>query len=402
MKRMCSHLARHALPGALLLLLALLFQSSARAQESAVVTATGMAQLAGGNAASVRDAALRDALRKAVETGLGTLVEGRTLVENFALVNDRILSRAQGFVSSYEVLEEGERDGAYVMTVRAEVNRQVLGDDARSLGLLQELVGKPRLMVLVDESWRAGDPPGAPEAVANPASAARLAERLLERGFLLVDAETARRVRAAESRRLDEVLDDGEAVRLLARRAAEEHGAEVLVLGVCVAEPVSAVGGRVTASATFSARMVDASTGALMGSTQATQNGVGISADQARAASAARAADGACEALVRQIMQYWQDKANNGREVVVKLHNVDSYVRQAMAFIDGLKRVPGVSGARKRTWEEEERRLEVDITYLGGDLDQLVAAIVATLGPDFPTLDLRQAKGNSLDFYLRK
>jgi hypothetical protein len=396
--------ARRSWPAALILLLVLLSCSwRAAAQESATVTVTGMSQVVDRNTLGAREAALRDAMRKAVETGLGTLLESRTLVENFALVNDQIYSRANGFVSSYEVLEEKEQAGTYVMSVRCVVNQQKLGDDARSLGLLQELVGKPKMMIMVDEFWwDASLPKDSQEAVDDPASAARIAERFLDRGFALVDAETVKKLRASEMGTMDDLMNNGDAIIRLAQQAAADYGAEVLILGTCKAEPVSVVGGKYTASATFSAKIVDASTGALMGTKQYSQNGVGASPEQARAESGGRAGDGVSETLIGQVLQYWQDKANNGMDYIIKLYNVDSFVQQGMKFIQGVKGVTGVTAAKKRAWDEKLHRLEIDLTYKGNDVDELTYAIVEKLSPAFPQLELREAKGNNLNFYLKK
>ncbi len=388
---------------ALLLIVLGLSAGGARAQESATVTVEGLAQIVDGNTLSAREAALRDAMRKAVETGLGTLMESRTMVENFELKKDEIYSRASGYVSTYEVLEEKKQIDMYWMKVRAVVNQQKLGDDARALGLLQELVGKPKMMIMVDEYWwdgsRAKDQQ---EAVDDPASAARIAERFLGRGFALVDAETVKKLRSSEMQTMDDLMNNGEAIIRLAQQAAAEYGAEVLILGTCKAEPANLVGGKYTATATFTAKIVDASTGALMGTKQYSQSGVGISPEQARSESGARAGDGVSQTLIDQVLQYWQDKANNGMDYIIKLYNVDSFVQQGMKFITGLKGIGGVTHAKKRSWDEKLHRLEIDLTYKGNDVDELTYAIVEALSPAFPQLDLREAKGNNLNFYLKK
>ncbi|MFA7332120.1 MAG: flagellar assembly protein T N-terminal domain-containing protein [Candidatus Delongbacteria bacterium] len=387
----------------LLLIVLGLSAGGARAQESATVTVEGLAQIIDGNTLSAREAALRDAMRKAVETALGTLMESRTMVENFELKKDEIYSRASGFVSTYEVLEEKKQIDMYWMKVRAVVNQQKLGDDARALGLLQELVGKPKMMIMVDEYWWDGSlAKDQQEAVDDPASAARIAERFLGRGFALVDAETVKKLRSSEMQTMDDLMNNGEAIIRLAQQAAAEYGAEVLILGTCKAEPANLVGGKYTATATFTAKIVDASTGALLGTKQYSQSGVGISPEQARSESGARAGDGVSQTLIDQVLQYWQDKANNGMDYVIKLYNVDSFVQQGMKFITGLKGIGGVTHAKKRSWDEKLHRLEIDLTYKGNDVDELTYAIVEALSPAFPQLDLREAKGNNLNFYLKK
>lgn len=399
------HSTRHGLLRVLPLLLFgwLLACGQVNAQEQ-TLTVTGMAQIVDGNTLAARDAALRDAMRKAVETGLGTLLESRTLVENFALVNDQIYSNAQGFVSSHEVLDEKEEYGSYLMTIRATVNRDQLGKDARALGLLEDLMGKPKMMILLDEYWwDPGVPADQQTPVSDPASGARLAEKLLERGFSLVDAATARQLRATEMLMMDDLMASGEAIARIAQKAAADYGAEILILGSCKAEPVDQTAGRYTAASTLDVRIVDAATADLLGAKQYSQTGVGSSPEQARSESARRAGDGASSVLIDQVLQFWQDKANNGIEFMVKLYQVDSFVQQGMRFIKELKGVSGVTQARRRSWDEKLGRLEVALTYKGADADELTYAIVERLmdKPGFENLELRESKGNNLNFYLK-
>lgn len=366
------------------------------------VTVTGMAQISNNNLLAAQQAALRDAMRKAVETGLGTLLEGRTTVENFELKKDQILSRASGFVSSHEVLQEGQKAGVYEMTIRAVVNQQSLGDDARALGMLMDLVGKPKLMLMVDEYWWDSSlPKESQRKVDDPASAARVAELLLNRGFELVDAEMVKKLRESEMATMDDLMNDGAAITRLAQQAAAEYGAEILVLGVGKIEPASLVGGRYTATATMTAKVVNASTGALMSQKQDSQSGVGISPEQARAAAGSRVGDAITPVLIDQVLQKWQGQANNGQDFIVKLYNVSSFVQQGMKFINGVKGVAGVTQAKKRAWDEKLKRLELDVTFKDGGVDELTYAIVEALAPTFPTLELREAKGNNLNFYLK-
>jgi hypothetical protein len=384
------------------ILLLLLLVAAPLWAQGTTVTATGMSQISGGNLLDARQAALRDAMRKAVETGLGTLLEGRTTVENFELKKDQILSRASGFVSSHEVLQEGQKAGVYEVTIRAVVNQQSLGDDARALGMLMDLVGKPKLMVMVDEFWwDSGLPREAQEKVDDPASAARMAELLLARGFELVDAEMVKKLRESEMATMDDLMNDGAAITRLAQQAAAEYGAEVLLMGVSKIEPASVLGGKYTATASLNAKVVNASTGQLMGTRQESQSGVGISPEQARSAAGSRVGDAVAPVLMEQVLQKWQNQANNGQDFVVKLYNVGSFVQQGMKFITGVKGVSGVTQAKKRAWDEKLKRLEIDVTYKDGGVDELTYAIVEALAPSFPTLELREAKGNNLNFYLK-
>ena len=68
-----------------------------------------------------RNEALRQALRTAVEQAIGIFLKSKTVVENYELLSDRILSHSRGFVKTFEIISEGRQGGLYQMTVSADV-----------------------------------------------------------------------------------------------------------------------------------------------------------------------------------------------------------------------------------------------------------------------------------------
>jgi len=84
------------------------------------------------------DAALQNAFRNAVSQAVGVLVSAETLVENDAVVKDKILSFSRGFVESYEPLgEPTTEDGLVSVRIRAEVKRTDLRDRLQSAGIIK-------------------------------------------------------------------------------------------------------------------------------------------------------------------------------------------------------------------------------------------------------------------------
>lgn len=69
-----------------------------------------------------RQAAIHDALRMAVENKAGVMLDSKTLFENARILEDTIYARAEGFVRSYDVVDEAGKDGAYRVTIRAIVD----------------------------------------------------------------------------------------------------------------------------------------------------------------------------------------------------------------------------------------------------------------------------------------
>jgi len=115
-----------------------------------MVTDVGQAPIVDGNIGRARQMAIQDAQRNAVEQGLGTLIDSRTKVVNFQVLEDKIYSRASGYVTRYDILSQGETpDGTvYTVTIRANVQTASIKDDLRAIGILMTQIGNPRFMAM--------------------------------------------------------------------------------------------------------------------------------------------------------------------------------------------------------------------------------------------------------------
>jgi len=68
-----------------------------------------------------RDSAIKQGLRTAVEQAIGVFLKSETVVENFQLISDKILSHSRGYVNSFEVIDEKAESGLYSVTLSAVV-----------------------------------------------------------------------------------------------------------------------------------------------------------------------------------------------------------------------------------------------------------------------------------------
>ena len=171
-----------------LLLASLLLPLESGAQKLQLISAQGTAAILGGDKALARDRAIEDALRKAVEQAVGTMVESETLVSNYQILSDNIYSKSRGYVQSYAVTKEEVGADVYKVTVEAVVSMDYLEEDFKGLATLLQRVHKPRLLVRIlldapgwDES--AGSQP-------NPAETAFM-EIFTQKGFDLVKTKVA-------------------------------------------------------------------------------------------------------------------------------------------------------------------------------------------------------------------
>ena len=110
------------------ILLTLLSQSVCIAQQYKDVTVTGAAEISGGNQDQAKKIAIHDALRSAVEMGVGVVIQSTTEVKDFEVIKDEIKSNAEGYVKEYDIVKEGAKDGRFSVTLRVKVMTEKISE----------------------------------------------------------------------------------------------------------------------------------------------------------------------------------------------------------------------------------------------------------------------------------
>ncbi|MDI9571426.1 MAG: flagellar assembly protein T N-terminal domain-containing protein [Pseudomonadota bacterium] len=111
-----------------LLLAALLLPDVSWSQEYREITVSGTANIAAGDEEAAKKLAVRDALRTAVEMGVGVVIQSSTDVKDFEVIKDEIKSNAEGYVKEYDIIKEGARSGRYNVTLRAKVMTEKINE----------------------------------------------------------------------------------------------------------------------------------------------------------------------------------------------------------------------------------------------------------------------------------
>lgn len=151
-----------------------------------------------------KETAVRDAMRNAVETVVGTMIDSRTLIDKNVVALDEIYSKSQGFVKDIKILQESQTGGMYRVRATVDVNTN---PDTQLMNRLQMimLLNDPRIAVVV---LRGNSGSGVPTSDENgnmisgqsnsgtdQISETALNEKLLELGFThVVDADTVIRL----------------------------------------------------------------------------------------------------------------------------------------------------------------------------------------------------------------
>jgi hypothetical protein len=172
------------LAGAVLALVWGLSRGAAVADSGGEVTVTVT-----GESAHSYEEAKEDALRRAVEMGAGKEIFADTRVADFTLRHDTIVSRAAGYVRSYDVLEKKEVQGVYTVRVQAVVALGKIRDDWGAVHVLIQRKGRPNLLIVCSEEviWAVT---GRPLPGTGNVAEYRLRELFGEKGFDLIDDET--------------------------------------------------------------------------------------------------------------------------------------------------------------------------------------------------------------------
>ncbi len=143
--------------------------TAARADEFVVVTVQGEG--------ISEEAAKNDALRKALEQGGKQEISSRSESENFVLVRDTIYARADGIVSDYKVLQQGEGiGGVYFCKIEAKVNKSAIASSWGEVQNVLDQLGRPGVAVSIVEKI---------DGVVDNSSIleSKIEERLIESGF---------------------------------------------------------------------------------------------------------------------------------------------------------------------------------------------------------------------------
>ena len=127
-----------------LLLAATVFSSSLALAKN--VSMTGM----GVTAAEAEN----DALRNAVESAVGVLVDSQTLTEQNTVLHDQIYTQSRGFIRNYSVTDRRQFPDGWRVTVDADVddspNSRLMTELTR-LGIIDNRLRNPKIAVYIPE-----------------------------------------------------------------------------------------------------------------------------------------------------------------------------------------------------------------------------------------------------------
>ena len=360
------------------------------------VTTVGQAPIIDGNDTQSRLKAIEDARRAAVEQGVGTLIDSQTKVANFQVLQDRIYSRASGYVTNYSILSEGKTpDGSmYTVTIRADVQTASIKNDLRAIGILMAQVGNPRFMAVYLPETRS--------SAYRHSRVVRAAEQAINgifarKGFIVLDRMFINNVynEIEQAGRIDVDIDDLSALAL-------KHRADLLL--VYDVHAARKVGGR---SKYFSGIIVEIALRAVAPATAdliaqksgdqyvRTMKTAGSYYDNMQAAKAADTVGKAvAEALIGDTLAYFERSVHAGARFDLWFRNFSE--EETYTIVDVIEQMSGFKDRHVRN--QSPGNFQLDVNYQGKKFD-FQKELFTGLKQHGISFQTQQAKGNRFLFF---
>lgn len=338
-----------------------------------------------------RKSAIADAQRAAVEQGIGTLIDSKTKVANFEVLQDRIYSRASGYVTNYNILSEGKTpDGLiYTVTMQADVQTASIKNDLKAIGILMAQIGNPRFMAIYIPETRS--------SMHRDSRVVRAAEQAINgvfarKGFIVLDKMFVNDVYSEieQAGRIDVDMDDLSALALKYKadlllvydvHAARKVGGQSKYFGGVLVE----IALRAVAPAT--ADLIAQKSGDLYVKTMR------MSGDYYDNMQAAKAADklgkAIADALIGDTLAYYERAVHAGTRFDVWFRNFSE--DETYTIVDVVERMTGFKDKNVRN--ESPGNFQLDVNYQGRKFD-FKRELFKGLKAQGILFDTQQAKGN--------
>ena len=336
-----------------------------------------------GISARAHDDAIEEALRRAVEQGVGVYVNSQTLTEKFKLVNDTILAKAAGFVRTYKITKEWKDEEFTYVKIRAEVSLAELRDDEMAIKLMYDLAGQPKIMIVGTEkiSGTASDSDSVQVA---------LEEKLVDKGFAVIDKTQIEEVMARDVALNQENYEKAAAL-------GKRYKADIVVTYKANADYL----GKETISdvvfhryqTSISARIIASDTARVLGTAEV-QGSQGAGGDEAAARNSIKTASKAlCDPIIDKLLRGWKKDVPPPANIELVVSNIDW--NKATALYKALKKLRGV-----KTVIEPEINKNTAIFKITGDIKGNALAVRLSELTEF-SLEVKSVSLNRVDAELK-
>jgi hypothetical protein len=351
------------------------------------VVAVGTATVFNGNVGAARQAALQSAYAQAVAMGTGTDIGRLTILRNVQAVTDVVSSRSRGFVKGYQVVGDQLVPGApqrYEVRINADVvaKAQSVSDELEGLRLFLDVIGSPKILVLLPDRDVTATTPNQPEP--DPAGTMRAAETAVAAAFAKFGypVSTSDDLVAGGKSSAEQLARARRGVTADAIAVARAAGADLLLTGNLrsATQKVTPSGVEfVSATTEVSAKALVVSNGYIVEAFHKTVTKAHVSAIGAVSASMDAIATDLATALAWKIPAIL---AARPRVTTLVVSNVNRGTAERLRT--NLQKVEGIDVVRLATVPTAASRtaeIELQSGYVGVSQDELVNHCIETAGP---------------------
>ncbi len=280
---------------------------------SATVVVYGESPVYDNKIIPARKNALEDAFRNAIRKVLGTLVTAESYTQNAVSIDDSIVTRAKGYVKTYDILEEQRNHDSILVKVKVSVSVMPVKNDLDSLRILIESMGNPRIVVLINEEGQ--------ETIRDSFASQQIIKTFTTNGFTIVDLSSAETLSEKE---IQNAFVEGDFRSLL----RNESQADIAMMGKGVIENVTDLGmdGLIGCIVHLDIKVISAKTGKILTEKCLEANGMGANKASACKNAFSKAGEKICDPLTDEITKIWGNSLLNGRDILLEVH-VDDYPR---------------------------------------------------------------------------
>jgi hypothetical protein len=317
-----------------------------------------------------KDDAERDAKRKAIERGAGSIIDSRSEVKDFVLIKDTVIARSTGFVQGYEVISaKQQEDDVWVVKIKCTVSVKGIEDMWGTVQNLLKERGRPKIMVFVNEKIG--------EKVAEDSTVGtKIEDLLLKSGFLLVDKKQMKDIdrKDMESAAADDKPEKMQAI-------AKKFGAQIFITGSCdaAAGERSSVQGIMLHryGARGNIRVFNSDDAGMLASKNDNAYSVDRMPNVAADKSLVALGDKIAPQVQNEILRVWLDAMTGGGSVKLEIDNIT--LKQANAIAETLKGIKEIKDVPDPEFHNKVAEFNIQCTTTAKDLAKKISNAVDKL-----------------------
>lgn len=340
------------------------------------VTAKGQAAIVNNDKAMARDKAIEDALRRAVEQVVGTMVTAESKTRDFQLIEDNIYTHSKGYVESYKIISEKVEDNVYIVEIQADVSTGKIEGKLKAIGIAISRKGKPRVMFLISEQNVGQETPsywwGTTASVTDIGVVENTMINVFQRnGFTIIDRQAVSgKIKVNDAYRVASLSSEA------AKSIANQTDAQIVIFGQAIAKSIGLqpIGTSPdspkmpAASASISVRALNTDNGEII-ATASAEHTYSHTSDVIAGNNALKmVAEKVANQLIDGIMEKWNQELSGGQMVSIDITGIDDpgFLSEFKNFLT--QQVRGVQGVQIRKFKKPDASLDIDYKGKGQDL----------------------------------